>query len=498
MDGKYEWLLMDEIFAPVMTEENAKKLKEIQKRFIKSYIENKEKMTIKEWLTVELKASLPEKSEPEIKDISADIIQTLERNEEKKCSLEKAIQSGRNKEAWFSAEIKKATEHMNVQETAKYLQNLDEAVSLANEKLYNTITTQQRVVSKNINLDGFIAEQYHAQTFNMNAEAAGSQYKARVLEPGVGEKFAKNSVDIVIVDGKGKIIRKYQSKYCKDVENTLDAFQKGDYRGQRKLVPDGQETAIQKAANVLESPDGVKSNVLSKRSAKELQKEAQSGKWNEVDWNEYKIKEVSLGIGKEVGQAAVFGAAMGGGLYLAEKVWNDEPIDGEEVLKVAIESGVDIGVKAAAASAIKVGAERGLISLIPKGTPAGTIANIAFVAVENVKVAGKIASGELAAKEGLEKMEEITVSTVAGIAASAKGAVLGAEIGALLGPPGAVVGGFVGGTIGYMVGSEAGKAVVKATQKVRDCAVNVVKSVVSSATSYVSSACRTVASFFSW
>lgn len=497
MNKKNDCLLVDEIFAPVMTEESAKQLKEIQKRFIESYIKNKEKMDVEEWLSMELKANFPEKSDAEIQGISSEIIKTLERNEEKKCSLEKAIQSGRNKEAWFAAEIKRATEHMNVQDSAKYLQTLDEAVSLANEKLYSTITTQQGIVSKNLNLDGFIAEQYHAQTFNMNAEAAGSLYRARVLEPGPGERFAKNSVDIVIMDNRGKIIRKYQSKYCKDVKNTLDAFQKGDYRGQRKLVPDGQENTIQKATNVLESPDGIKSNVLSKRSAKELQKEAQSGKWNELDWNEYKIKKVSMGIGKEVGQAAVLGAAMGGGLYLAEKVWNDEPIDGEEVLKVALESGVDIGVKAAAASAIKVGAERGLISLIPKGTPAGTIANIAFVAVENVKVAGKIASGELTVKEGLEKMEEITVSTVAGIAAGAEGAALGAAIGSVVGPVGTVVGGFVGGTIGYMVGSEVGKAVVKATQKVRDCAVSAVKSVVSSAASYVSSACRTVASFFS-
>lgn len=39
-------------------------------------------------------------------------------------------------------------------------------------------------------LDGFIAEQYHAQTFNLNAEATGSQYRAKVLEPN-GNGYAK-------------------------------------------------------------------------------------------------------------------------------------------------------------------------------------------------------------------------------------------------------------------------------------------------------------------
>ncbi len=50
----------------------------------------------------------------------------------------------------------------------------------------------------------------------------------------------KNSVDLVIVDGEGKIVRKYQSKYFKDAKATEKAFKHGDYRGQRKLVPEGK------------------------------------------------------------------------------------------------------------------------------------------------------------------------------------------------------------------------------------------------------------------
>ena len=110
------------------------------------------------------------------------------------------------------------------------------------ESLYKTITTQAGTISQNPRLDGFIAEQYHAQTFNMNAEATGSQYRAKVLEP-TGNGYAKNSVDIVIVDGDGKVVRRYQSKYCKDAKATEQAFEHRDYRGQQKLVPEGQERA---------------------------------------------------------------------------------------------------------------------------------------------------------------------------------------------------------------------------------------------------------------
>ena len=170
------------------------------------------------------------------------------------------------------------------------------------------------------------------------------------------------------------------------------------------------------------------------------------------------------------------GAAVGVGFDVAQKVWNGEEIKGEELVETAVVSGADFGVKAAAAGALKVGAEKGIIKVIPKGTPAGTIANIAYVAVENVKVVGKMATGELTVKEGIEKMEQTTVATVAGIAASTKGAAIGAAVGSVLGPVGKVVGGFIGGTIGYMAGSKVGETIVKGVQKIRKTVTDGIKS----------------------
>ena len=279
------------------------------------------------------------------------------------------------------------------------------------------------------------------------------------------------------MDEGGHIVRRYQSKYCKDAEATARAFEHGDYRGQQKLVPEGQEQDIaKKVTTVIEAPDGTSSAPLSKERAQELQEEAQSGKWNDLNWNEYKTKDLAIGIGKQAGQAALMGAAIGVGFDVAQKVWNGEEIKGEELVETAVVSGADFGVKAAAAGALKVGAEKGIIKVIPKGTPAGTIANIAYVAVENVKVVGKMATGELTVKEGLEKMEQTTVATVAGIAASTKGAAIGAAVGSVLGPVGTVVGGFIGGTIGYMAGSKVGETIVKGVQKIRKTVTDGIKS----------------------
>lgn len=482
-------LLLDEEFASTLVEEECDAVKPLMREFMECYAENKDK-PVEEWLSQKIQEQLPNRKPEEIQAMTNEIITTIEVDEAYKISLSKAIENGRSKESWFASETLKVTSAMSVQETARYLTGLDNALQTANESLYSTITTQAGAISQNPRLDGFIAEQCHAQTFNLNAEATGSQYRAKVLEPN-GNGYAKNSVDIVIVDANGKVVKRYQSKYCKDAKATEQAFEHGDYRGQQKLVAEGQQDDIQKkSTTVIEAPDGTTSNPLSKSTAQQMRDEAQSGNWNELNWNEYKTKDLAIGIGKQAGYAALQGAAIGVGFEVAQKLWNGEEIKGEEVVETALVSGADFGVKAAAAGAIKVGVEKEIITVIPKGTPASTIANIVFVAVEDAKVVGKMMTGELSVKEGIEKIEQTTVATAAGLVAMGEGAAIGAAAGAILGPVGATIGGFVGGTVGYMAGSKVGETVVKGAQKIRDGAVKVAKTIGSG----IKSGCNTVAS----
>lgn len=471
-------LLVDESIFPFISSESRIKMKPIFAGFIKEYMKNYDK-PIEMWLSKKLRQELPEYSNDEINEVSKDIIKNISVQREKQNALKSAMSKGRSKESWFASDIMKSMNYTKVKETSEYLSQLDEALKKSNESLNNSILTQAGLINKNPNLDGFIAEQYHAETFNLNAKAAESTYRAKVLEP-AGEGYKKNSVDLVIVDKKGNIVRRYQAKYCKDAVETIKAFEKGDYRGQRKLVPAEQIDSINKKATiVIESPDGIRSTPLTKLKAKNLQKEAQEGNWKELNWNEYKLKDLSLGIGKKAGEAGLNGLIMAGTANLLKQTWdvcvNDEAFDGEELFEKTVLSGADTGIKAAMAGALKVSSEKGLLTLIPKGTPIGTITNIATVAVENVKVLYKIGTGEYSFKEGLDKMEEVTVSTVAGIVSMTKGSSIGAVVGSVFGPPGALVGGFVGGTLGYLGGAEIGRRVVKGVQKLRDRAVQVVK-----------------------
>lgn len=204
-----------------------------------------------------------------------------------------------------------------------------------------------------------------------------------------------------------------------------------------------------------------------------------------------------MGIGKQAGAAALQGAVIGAGMTVAQKVWNGEEIDGQEVVEAALTGGADFGVKAATAGALKVASEKEILSVIPKGTPAGTFANIAYVAVENVKVLGKVATGELTLREGFEKMQETTVSTVAGLGSMKTGAEIGAAVGLAFGPVGAAVGGFVGGAVAYMAGSKVGELAVKGARKVFEVGKTVVKGaarVVSNVASYTVDRIRDLAS----
>lgn len=481
---------------PIIIEDEVKELIPIIKDFVETFVQN-QNQPIDQWMNKKIHNYLPEKNLGEIESITTDIINTIKLNQEKQESLEKAIQSGQSKENWFATDIKKSTSYMTIQDSGKYLTQLDTAIKNANESLSRTILTQAGTINNNPRLDGFIAEQYHAQTFNLNAKASGSQYYSEVLEP-IGQGYTKNSVDLVIKDAQGKVVKRYQSKYGKDANATRQSFEKGDYRGQQKLVPDGQENLLsKKATNIIEAPDGTTSTPLSKRSAEQLRDDAQSGKWKEMDWNQYNTKDLAMGIGRKTGEAALQGAVISVGMDIAQKLYNGEKINGEEVVETALRSGTDVGIKAAVSGAIKVGAEKGIITAIPKSTPVGTITNIVHVGIENAKIVGKMASGELSFKDGMNKMEQVTVSTVSGIAASVDGAAIGATIGSIFGPVGTAIGGFVGGTIGYMAGSKVGETVVKGAQKLREGAKKVIKSTGDTIKSIGSSIGRSVSSFVS-
>lgn len=461
---------MSEIIEPVLSQDEISQLASLQREFFQQYAHKAEHISLGQWLNDQLQHALPDHSPEETSEWCGQILDQTELLQQKQAQLQKAKEDGRSKESWLADELVASTKRFaNQEKCVAYLQNLDVALTQANQSLLKTISTKDGGINQNPQLKGFLAEEMQAQTFNLNATAAQSSYRAQVLKPSSGYK--KNSVDIVIKNTKtGAVSSRYQAKYYKDSRSTEAAFEKGQYNGQQKLVPEGQKIGS-KSTEVLTSPDGVTSNPLSVQDAQQLQDMAQSGNWEPLSWNNYNTKTVAAHIAIKTGQAALLGMAVASGVTVVEQMLEGEEPDGERVAEAAMTAGADVAVNSVATAALKVGVEKGVIKMLPPGTPAGILADIVFVGMENGKVLKQVAEGEIAAYEAFNAMEETTIAAVAGITASAEGAeigmAVGTAVGTVLGLEGTVVGCAIGGIIGYIAGSAVGRLIARGGQMMR-------------------------------
>ena len=488
------------------SEENARKTGGIVASFVASYEREKATKPINVWLTDEFR-KYPDiwKNEADLTDTARDVIQTVETANEKKASLYAHLDAGKSKESWLAKSIEQGAAAAGVVDVGKYAQGIDTALGKANADMAASVLTQSGRVSQLPNLDGFIAEQHHVATFNLEAAASGSQYRAEVLTPKAGEPYAKNSVDIVIKDGNGKIVGRYQAKYGKDAEATQKLLKNGNYRGQQKLVAKGQAEPG-KSVDCIEADDGTKSKPLSKEEAKALQEKAQiKGEVKQYKWNDANRITIAKQIGTQALMSAGWTAAMQGGRIIGRRIWNflcgeenqSASEDMREFFEESVKGAANTGVQVAVSGGVVVAARNGWIKLL-RNTPAGTIASIVYVGLENARVLYKFAMGEMSGAEALDAMGNVTCSAVGGIVGAVNGAALGATIGTALGPVGTVVGGIIGGLAGGVAGSNIGTAIYEGGKKIVKAVVRVVKTVWEGVKSVVSSVFSGICSLFDW
>ena len=487
------------------SEENARALKPIIQRFIQSYRQKPMDMTDESWLTTTLSEELPDEPPETIQAMTREICGGISAWNENIQSVRQACAQGQSTDSWLANKLQETAVGMNVAEYGQYLSNIDATLRANNEALINVIQTNSGAVNMNPNLDGFMAEQEIVNSFNREAALQNSSFRAEVLNPAPGEAYSKNSVDIVIRDTskpEQNIVRRYQAKYGKDAKHTAKYLLDGDYRGQRAVVPKGQKGDVQSklqekgskqnATDYIESPDGkIRSKPISKEQAGQHRDRVQQGKKiRRETWNSYNTRELALHIGKEAAFAGLAGAAIGTGFHLAVKVMSGEEITADEVIETALTTGVDTGIKTAAAGALTVGVRKGLVPMLAKGTPAGVIATVAAAGIESVKTIDKYMSGEITGREALDEIGRNSCAMAVGTAgAIAAGAALGSVV--------PVVGTFIGGVVGYMAGSEVGSTIYKGAKKLASVAVSAVSSVCSTVCDIGSSIVRGNGSVFS-
>ena len=459
------------------SEEDSDKTTEVLNLTVASFDKKPEEQSLEEWVVTELAKHPSFADSKERLEIAQSIITEITTRNENRTNLAEHLSKGKKKESWIAKSIDQGLKSANSQQLGEYASKLDQALKQANDTMLGALTTQSGAINQNVNLHGFAAEAHHTATFNMDAVSQGSDLRAVMLE-----STSKNSVDIVIKDnnGTGSIVRRYGAKYGKDQSSTESYFGKGDYRGQRKLGPSEQN-----GHEVQLEVSGVKSKPLTYEDSIKIKEQAQiKQEIRHYKWDEFGKAEAARCIGKQTAANAGFYALMQGGRILGRRAWNKltgkkNPPASEsmqEFLDSSFKGAKTIGIQTAVSTATVIAARNGWIRSL-QHTPAGKIANIVYVGMENAKVFYKVAKGELTMEEGMEQMQQVTLSAIGGIYGAAHGMALGAAVGTALFPGvGTVIGGFIGSVAGGMAGSAAGNLVHKGVQAIRKVAKKVVKS----------------------
>lgn len=465
------------------SEENAQKSGSIIKETFRSYFRKPREMSLKSWVEAELSKYPETFSKEDILKTSDEIIKNSQKVNETAANLDAELKNGGSEESFIAKNIEEGAKAANITNIGNYANQVQNALDEANKLSLATYLTKSGQINQNINLHGFIAEEHHVNSFNIDAITKNSSLRAEMCQ-----STDKNSVDILIKNIKtGKIVKRYQSKYGKEAAAT-DKYFKDEtgnykYKGQGKLVPKDQENEIKNANSTIKSGE-VESKPLSYEDAQKAKAQAQKEQQiRDYDWDRVNKLDMSKHIAKQAGFAVALNSAMQGGFILGRRVFNflsgkkNQTVseDLKEWLNSTYEGGKNIAITTVATTGLTIAVRKGLISALAKNTPVGKIANIAYVGVCNVKTLYQMATGKMSVKSGFSEMRKTTVSTICSLTGSMKGATSGAAIGSVLGPVGAVAGGLVGGVVGGMAGSIVGETINKTYKKVKSFSKEVIK-----------------------
>lgn len=515
-----------------------RKTEKIIQKFLKSYAENEksqDKKDLKTWLISELQNQLANKKVEDIEKIATELISEIEVYYQKKKEVEKYQSVGITNGDYLGNKIlekvaneieeaeivdtKEVIEDMKeasnilsqyneamIYETAaikepqlvanilstnsvnNYVDTINTAIDNANKTVIESITTKAGTINQNPNLDGFIFEEHHAGTFNIDAAVKQKSYHAEALKPELGETYGKNSIDIVIEDS-GKYVKKYSAKAYKNANETAKSFYDKitgyKYKFQSKLVPTDQTKEIVNSVDKIKF-DNVESKGITKTEIKNIQSELQSGN-KKTDIFSFKKDVNTISISKQIGKQAMvngtIGLAIGMAANIGTKIIQGKEVEVEEVIETGIKTGESIGLSTAVAGGIKVAVEKEIIPAMSNST----IGAIAASSIDIIGTACKLGSGEISLGEAIKEVGTSISSAYSAIVSLSFGytatiAVAGmvglgtmGTVGTVIGTGVALVAGAVCGTVGSKIGGAIANGVGTIAEKVVDKAVEVVK-----------------------
>ena len=520
-----------------------RKTEQIIQKFLRSYAENEksqDKKDLKTWLVFELQNELPNKKVEDIEKIATELISGIEIYYTKKKEVEKyqslgitngdyvgneilekvaneieeaeivdtkevieAMQEASNILSQFNeamiyetATIKEPQLVANILSTNSvnnYVDTINTAIGNANKATIESITTKAGTINQNPNLDGFIFEEYHAGTFNVDATVKQKPYYAEALKPELGETYGKNSIDIVIEDS-GKYVKKYSAKAYKNANETAKSFYDKitgyKYKFQSKLVPTDQTKEIVNSVDKIKF-DNVESKGITKTEIKNIQSELQSGN-KKTDIFSFKKDVNTISISKQIGKQAMVNGTMGLGIGMVANIGANiitgKGLEAEEVIEAGIKTGASMGMATAVAGGIRVAVEKKVIpTVFSRVLTNNTIGAIAAVSMDIIGTAFKLGSGEITLGKAVKDIGKSVGAAYGAIVASGWGyaggmAIAGmiglgtiGAVGTILGVGVAVVAGAVCATVGSKVAGAIASGIGAVAGTIVDGAVGIVK-----------------------
>lgn len=520
-----------------------RKTEEIIKKFLKSYAENEksqDKKDLKTWLISELQNELPNKKVKDIEKIATELIEGVEIYYQKKKEVEKYQSVGITNGDFVGNEIlekvadeieeaeiidtKEVIEDMKeasnilsqyneamIYETASikepqlvanvlgvnsvnnYVDTVNNAIDSANKTLMESVTTKTGNINQNPNLDGFIFEEHHAGTFNIDATVKQKPYHAEALKPKIGETYGKNSIDLIIEDS-GKYVKKYSAKAYKNANETAKSFYDKitgyKYKFQSKLVPTDQVGDIASSVDKIKY-NNVESKGITKAEIKDIQKDLQSGN-KKADIFNFKKDVNTISISKQIGKQAMINGTMGLGIGMAAnigtKIIQGKEVEVEEIIEAGIKTGASMGMATAVAGGIRVAVEKKVIpTVFSRMLTNNTIGAIAASSMDIIGTAFKLGSGEITLGKAVKDIGKSVGAAYGAIVASGWGYAGGmalagmiglgtiGAVGTILGVGVAVVAGAVYATIGSKVAEAISNGIGAVTETIVGGAVDIVK-----------------------
>ena len=520
-----------------------RKTEQIIQKFLRSYAENEksqDKKDLKTWLVSELQNELPNKKAEDIEKIATELISGIEIYYTKKKEVEKYQSLGITNGDYVGNEIlekvadeieeaeivdtKEIIEDMKevsnilsqyneamIYETAaikepqlvanvlstkfvnNYIDTVNTAIDNANKTIIESVTTKAGTINQNPNLDGFIFEEHHAGTFNIDASVKQKSYHAEALKPELGETYGKNSIDIVIEDS-GKYVKKYSAKAYKNANETAKSFYDKitgyKYKFQSKLVPTDQTKEIVNSVDKIKF-DNVESKGITKTEIKNIQSELQSGN-KKIDIFSFKKDVNTISISKQIGKQAMVNGTMGLGIGMVANIGANiitgKGVEAEEVIEAGIKTGASMGMATAVAGGIRVAVEKKVIpTVFSRILTNNTIGTVAVASMDIVGTAFKLGSGEITLGKAVKDIGKSVGAAYGAIVASGWGyaggmAIAGmiglgtiGAVGTILGVGVAVVAGAVCATVGSKVAGAIASGIGAVAETIVDGAVNIVK-----------------------